>query len=107
MLFTLVFKLLTLFFFQGSSETLTQVSLCYISVSSVFGYREVGKWENSFPTFLICFESEMGNGKPLFLFPFPFSFLHLSFTLSFSHFFILICLIRDKVHIVLSFVDSD
>ena len=47
-----------------------------------------GKWEVgkliSFPTSLVCFEPEMGNGKISFLF--PFFFLHLPFTQLFSHF---------------------
>ena len=29
-----------------------------------------GKWENLFPTSLVCFESKMGNEKTLFSFPF-------------------------------------
>jgi len=47
-------------------------------------WEENGKWENSFPTSLVCFEPKMRNGK--ISFPFTFFLLHLTFTLSSFHF---------------------
>jgi len=44
-------------------------------------WEDNGKWENSFPTSLVCFELKMGNEKTFLI-----SFLHLFFTLPFPHF---------------------